>query len=367
VKKNRVFVGPGNTAGGAMYAAKSLRLVGIYAISFSYNAHPFGYTCDHDNLLFKNPFPEPGSRTLFQKMIINKNTLNLIWIFQKICFFIFALFKFDTFIFISHDTFFKNNIDLFFLKYLNKKIAFLFMGCAERDPKATINLTDGGICSFCTDIEKQEYLKCYKNYMKGRKIRYISRYANIIFAHRDTISFVRDKSKIKPFYCLTDFTISKEELNKKYSKTTEILISHIPSNSKLKGTESVELAIKNLRLLGYKFQFFSDRVLHSDMSAILKRTHILIDQFSIGPGLLAIEGMASGCVVICRTAKWFREDFPGLPFVSCESEELVNTLIGLLSQPQTMLSIAERSVEYYLKNLSLDIVGFYFKRQLNLI
>ena len=70
--KSKVFVGPGNIAGSAMYLANALKLVGINARSFSYNVHPFGYPCDHDNILFNNPFSELKGRKYFQKFIVNK-------------------------------------------------------------------------------------------------------------------------------------------------------------------------------------------------------------------------------------------------------------------------------------------------------
>ena len=77
--KIKVFVGPTNIAGNAMYISKALRSVGIYAKSFSYNKHPFGFECDNDNILLINPFKDKD-RNLIQKIIINKYTLRIIWV-----------------------------------------------------------------------------------------------------------------------------------------------------------------------------------------------------------------------------------------------------------------------------------------------
>lgn len=366
MKNNRIFVGPGNIAGGAMYIAKSLRIIGINAKSFSYRNHPFGYPCDYENILMNNPFNKPNRRNHFQKLYINKYSLRTIWGSQKLVLFTYALFRFDTFIFISHETFFTNNNDLWLLKLLGKKIAFLFMGCPERDPRDIINQTDGGFCSFCRDKEKQKSLNCYNGDKKRKKIEKISKYANIIFAHRDTTSFIQDKNKIKTAYCITDLSINKKEIINKYKKKEEIFISHLPSNTLLKGTYSVLKAINNIREKGYKFQFFSDRINHSKVNDILKRTHILIDQFSYGHGLLAVEGMANGCVVVCRTAKWFKADFPELPLVSCEPEELTEVLVDLIKNPEKMFGIALKSYQYYNKFHSPEVVGYYYKDILQL-
>lgn len=365
MRNNKVFVGPGNIAGSAMYVANSLKSVGIYARSFSYYSHPFGYPCDHDNVLFKNPFKNQD-RSITQKLVINKYTLNIIWAFQKLFLFAYSLLKYDTFIFISHESFFNNNKDLWILKFFKKKVALLFVGCPERDPSSLINQTDRGICSFCQDKEMQVNLSCYKSNKKKNKIVYISSYSDIIFAHRDIASFIIDKRKIRPFYCISFSKIKKRDIYDKFQKRDHIIITHLPSNKLLKGTENVELSIREIKSLGYKIQYISDRFKHSEVEKILEETHILIDQFSIGNGLLGVEGMANGCVVICRTAKWFREDFPELPLVSCEPEELTDVLIDLISNPEKMLTIALKSFEYYQKFHTPEVVGNYYKKTLKL-
>jgi len=341
--KSKVFVGPGNIAGSAMYVAKSLRFIGIDASSYSYNPHPFGYPCDYDNILYINPFVELHKRNLLQKLAINRYTIRIIWVIQKLFLFSFSLLKYDTYIFISNETFFNNNTDLWLLKLMKKKIAFLFVGCPERDPTDIINLTDRGICSFCQDKRMQKNLHCHDGNKKKMKIESISNYADIIFAYRETTSFIRDKSKIRPFYCIADSQIDAGVIANKFNNFNQLKITHLPSNTLLKGTSAIEIAIKELRDKGYGFQYFSDRVRHSEVQNILENTHILIDQFSVGNGLLGVEGMANGCVVICRTAKWFREDFPDLPLVSCEPEELTKTLMDLIEHPEKMLNIALNS------------------------
>lgn len=365
--KSKVFVGPGNIAGNAMYVAKSLRLTGIDAKSFSYNAHPFGYLCDYDNILYKNPFTIPKKRNLFQKFAINRYTLRIVWAIQKLSLFSSSLLKYDTFIFISHETFFNNNRDLQLLKFFRKKIAFLFVGCPERDPLDKINQTDRGACSFCDDKEMQESLNCFRGNIKQKRINYLSENADYIFSHRDTTSFIHDKGKIRPFFCISDSRIDKEVIYNKFNVGNQLFITHLPSNKLLKGTISVERAIKELGDLGYKFQYFSDRINHSEIENILRKTHILIDQFSLGNGLLGVEGMANGCVVICRTSKWFKEDFPELPLVSCEPEEITKTLVDLIEHPEKMLNIALNSFEYYKKFHTPEVVGNYYKKTLNLI
>jgi hypothetical protein len=254
---------------------------------------------------------------------------------------------------------------LLLLKFFKKKIVFIFVGCPERNPQDIINLTDKGFCSFCKDITMQNCLNCFNGDKKSKKIEFLSKYSNIIFSHRDTASFISDKRKIRPFYCISYSHLKIKNIYDKFQKRDPLVITHLPSNKSLKGTENIERSIKELKALGYKIQYLSDRVKHSAVENILEKTHILIDQFSFGNGLLGVEGMANGCVVICRTAKWFREDFPELPLVSCEPEGLTKTLIDLIEHPDEMLKIALNSFEYYKKFHTPEVVGNYYKKTLN--
>lgn len=344
-----------------MFLAKSLRSVGINAKSFSYREHPFGYPCDNEKILIKFDY----KRNILQKIVINKYSIVVIWSVQKILLLIYATIIYDTFIFISHETFFSNNSDLWILKLFKKKIAFMFVGCPERDPKDFINQTDRGFCSFCVDIAKQKYLNCLNLSKKRKKINFISIYADIIFSQRDTTSFIQDKNKIRKAYIPTDLQIIESAIHDKF-KSSEIFIAHIPSNALLKGTASVKKAINDLTEEGYVFHFFSERIKHSEVDAILKKTNILVDQFSPGHGLLSIEGMANGCVVICRTAKWFKEDFPDLPVVSCEPDELKDVLVDLITNPEKMENIALKSFKYFKKYHTMEAVGNYYKKEINL-
>ncbi len=361
-----VFVGPGNIAGNAMYIAKALRLVGISAVSYSYQSHPFGYKCDHDGILFKNPFSEDRRRNLLYKFIYNKYSIRTIWLIQRVLTFLNALIFHRIFIFISHETFFRNNRDLALLKFFRKEIAFLFVGCPERDPCDPLNKSDGGFCSFCESRDMQKYLNCYKGDLKEKKIEYISNHARIIFSNRDTVSFIRDKSKVRKYYCISDIKVTRQAIEEKFNSATKPVICHFPSNKNLKSTDSVLKAIENIKMHGESFDFINERVSNQEVRERLDRTHILIDQFSIGPGLLGVEGMASGCVVISRTSKWFREDFPDLPVISCEQEELANVLAELMSDPGRMLDIALKSFEYFNKYHSLDVMGNYCKNCLGI-
>ena len=357
-EKSWVFIGPGNTAGTSYHVGNALKKARINAHSFSYRTHPFGYQCDTDNLLFK----KPNSRNFFQKLLLNRLTLRIIWNFQKISIFIRALIIYDSYIFISPHTFFKSHIDLPFLRYLGKTIAFYFPGCCERDPWDSLNSEVGGFCYFCMDKNKQQFCNCINNEAKAKQIRYFEKFANIIFAQRDTIGFVRQSEKIRKLYVIAD-KMNASSLDK-FMDINKIIICHFPSNNLIKGTHHVKKAIS---LLSYSnINYISDRLSNDEVLIQLEKAHILVDQFGTGHGLLAVEAMSRGCVVICRLAKWFKEDYPDIPIVSCEPEELKDVLEDLINNPEKMKSIAQQSIEYYKKYHTPEAVGNYYKEILNL-
>lgn len=358
MNKKSIFIGLENVAGNIYHIANALRTVGVDAKSYSFKQHSFGYQQD---VLLKLWRPNKKHK-LFQKLYINKYTIKWVNAFLRFYYFLSLLDKYEEFFFVSRFTFFKNNTDLKILKLLNKKTYIFFTGCPERDPYDQINNRDGGICRTCDDEGKKKFCKCYQPRIKEKMIRNIEKHSEIIFAHRDTTGFLFDREKVKKIYLISESM--SDDTNNKFSNIVKINIAHFPSNRLLKGTKYVEAAIEEIS--NKKIKYISKRVQNSELLKILEKTHILIDQFGPGPGLLAVEAMSRGCVVICRLAKWFKEDYPDIPIVSCEPEELKEVLEDLINNPEKMKSIAHQSIQYYKKYHTPEAVGNYYKKILNL-
>ncbi len=359
MKKSKVFVGPGNVAGNAMYIAKALRNVGIYSHSYSYSRHPFGYKTDYELFHFKL-----NERMRFKKIFRTFLIGRLSGLTHSLLL-IYSIFKYNTFFFISTITFYKKHWDLPVLKFFRKKIAFMFVGCPERDPKDKINLDNEGVCSICGDVGKQKYCLCNKREKKRKLIRFFEKYSDYIFTLKDTATFLLDNKKQFKIYIISD-PANKHNLLDKYS-TNIINIAHFPSNKKLKGTKYVKKAINKIKQkYGNKIKYISKRVSNEEVLGHLEKIHILIDQFTFGHGLLAVEAMARGCVVIARISDWFREERPELPVVNTEIRDLEKNLINLIENPEKMKKIARKSIEYYYKYHSPKAVGNYYKRIMDL-
>jgi hypothetical protein len=356
--KQRVFVGVLNTGGLAASMAAALRAAGVHAVSFSYSAHPFGYSCDHERILF---IPRSGNR--LSGLLLNRYVIRLIRLSQKIRLFISCLFQYHTFVFISTQSFFSDQSDLRILHLLRKKICFVFVGCPERDPQDPLNLTDRGYCSFCRDEQLQKQCLCREPLRKQQVIRNIERHSDIIFSARDTSGYLRNKSILKKLFVI-DRSDPQEDFLHKFADPRKIIISHFPTNKLLKNTGHVEDIIRSIP--DERLEYCSVRLSNNEVHVCLEKTHILVDQFGSMHGLLAVEAMARGCVVICRLSRWFREDHPEIPVISCEPEELRDVLLDLLDHPDKMQQIAVDSIAYYRKYHSPQAAGAYYKAVLHL-
>jgi glycosyltransferase involved in cell wall biosynthesis len=348
--KLRVFVGPGNTAGNAHYIARALRSAGVRAVSYCYRAHEFGYPTDKTVSQFRSL-----KRKGFVKLINNRFVLRPLNAMIRFWFFLTVLFRYDLFYFISPITFFENHRDLAVLKFFRKKIAFFFPGCAERDPHDTLNTMKYSDCWYCNDVAKQQYCLCHEPKLKRSKIEYFEEKADFIFSRPNTSGFLKNPEKALPMWLMTDAPKQPVDLQR-YRDGGPWGIMHFPSHQELKGTRYVEAAIASLNGK-FKIRYLSDRMTNSEVLENLEKAHILVDQFTHTFGLLAIEGLSRGCVVVCRMEEWARKCYPDIPLVSCNPEDLEQTIESLLHNPDRMQKIAEAGIRWFHENATLQVVG----------
>lgn len=348
--KLRVFVGPGNTAGNAHFIARSLRSIGVRASSYCYNVHEFGYATDKVIPQFRSL-----KRKGLVKLVNNRFVLRLVNAVIRFWFFLSVMFKYDLFYFISPITFFENHRDLAILKFMGKKIAFFFPGCAEKNPHDDLNSMKYSDCWYCTDVGKQRYCLCHKPEQKRSKIEYFEEKADFIFSRPNTSGYLKHPERSLPMWLMTDAPKLPIDLQR-YQEGAHWRIMHFPSHQELKGTRYVEAAIASLNGK-YKIEYLSERMSNQEVLENLEKAHILVDQFTHTFGLLAIEGLSRGCVVICRMEEWARKCYPDIPLVSCNPEDLEKTIEELLANPARMHQIAEDGIRWFRENAMLEVVG----------
>lgn len=362
--KSKVFVGPSDNVGFAMYIARALRSAGIYAHSYSFESDPTNYELEADSphLLFNK-----SNRTKIEKYYINRFTKWPINFVIRTVLLIKCLLKYNTFIFISPISFYNKNLDLPILRFFGKKLAIVLLGCAERDPADPINHGDWGYCKICTDYVKQKGCRCDNLKIKSKKFRRIEKYCDYIFAEKDLVNFVKNNHNIFPCYVVADPPKVPGNVLNKFSNT-KIVVAHLPTNNILKGSEYVIEIMDKVCKENPEVEFVTKRMSNKELLTFLEtEAHIVIDELhSAYHGLLAVEAMARGCIVLTRVLDYYYKERPELPIISVNPDNLKEVLNILLNDKAKMLDIARRSIDYSNKYHTLQSVGEYYKRILEL-
>lgn len=358
MKKSRVFIGTINTANQAKGFSEALRSVGIKADfwSGSNSQHPFGYGTDKVMKFLKD---SPPSFKIFGKNIfyfVNNY-------FLRFLYFIKMLFSYNTYIFFSPSSILRNNRDLPILEFFKKKIIFVFCGCTERDPSFDESNPDW-ICNRCKDKEKQEKNLCNNLNSKKELVKYFEKKSNYIISQDDSAAFLKEKKGIW-FYIFTDKPKPKKYLKKYNNK--KIKIAHLPSNPLLKQSHIIVPVLKRLENenkaeIILKYGIWS----REKILSTLENSHILVDQFLPGYGVLGLEAMARGCIVLNRNDDWFLKNVPESPVYKTSADTLYDDLVYLIEHREVLKEYAEKFIKFYYKYHTPEVLGKFYKEKLGL-
>jgi glycosyltransferase involved in cell wall biosynthesis len=131
-------------------------------------------------------------------------------------------------------------------------------------------------------------------------------------------------------------------------------ILHAPSDPKIKGTHIFEEAIVILRHKGLNFNSeILTGVNHDVVLNALSKATIVVDQPGAVPARLAVEAMASGCVVVGGNVEAIHglKNLPILQFPE-NAAELAEILCKYLSDNEKAIKLGESAQLYALENFS---------------
>lgn len=353
-KKTKLFIGPVNVANNSYSFLKALRAVGVEADYYTWSTkkNVFGYKTDKLMYQFKL-----GENYILNVLLIRINT------FLRVVCFVIMLFKYNTFLFNSPHTFLKANKDLKYLSFLNKKVIIIFPGCVERMVELYPNNPEY-ICNRCEDIRKQNYCKCNKIEEKRSFVRKLEEYSNYIISQDDSAGYLTEPNNIW-FNVIIEEPIKKNYL-KKY-EGENIVISHLPSNPKIKMSDVIIPVMKRVADQYQNVEIIvKSGISHEEVLSILQKSHILIDALGLSYGSLAIEGMARGNIVIVGNMPFIEERFPSHPLITASSVNLYDVIIKLIENKNELKALAENSIQFYNKYHSLVAAGSNYKKVLNL-
>jgi hypothetical protein len=148
----------------------------------------------------------------------------------------------------------------------------------------------------------------------------------------------------------------------KFENYELIRILHAPSSPFIKGTQVVRAAIKELKHLGYNFEYkelmgvTNEAVLHE-----LGKSHIVLNEFyAFVPGVFGVEALANCCVVLQSADGNVELDLPvdaNKAWIVTETHEIFRNLRQVLDNPADMKSIAEFGYAWALENCSISRAG----------
>jgi glycosyltransferase involved in cell wall biosynthesis len=246
----KVFVGPTEIAGIAAGVVKGLRELGVDAEAVFAAKHPFGYGIDTRSWLLQVWQRLGAARTMVSRRKLLQK-LFLIAAHTLWCWFVLAklVWRFDAYIFLYGQTITNTRFELWLLKFLGRKLIFIYVGSDSRPPYMDGGRYPGEVSdptpapselSAETKRCKRRVMRCeaYATYV-------VNMPATGQFHERPFINwFAVGLPKVAP-----EVVTSSPRIN------GAVRVLHAPSNPSAKGTEIILEAIERLRSKGHFIEF----------------------------------------------------------------------------------------------------------------
>lgn len=272
--------------------------------------------------------------------------------------FVYALFRYDSFIYIyGNGIFFHNRylrkieeVEFFILKMFRKKMVMWLCGSDSRPPYC-----DGA--NHFDDIEKVYSV----TREKAAKIKMLEKYMTLIdyspSSHFHTKPYLM-------FNCIGIPIDDKERVHITKADEEKVRILHAPSDQKGKGTAVVRNILKEIQEEGYVFEYVEVSGLpHSVVLEKMAKSDIVIDQVYCDTPMagFATEASINGIPVVVSGyyADVYKKVLPQpiAPTVYCKPEELKEKIIYLIEHKEERKRIGEEEREYVERNCLSDIVA----------
>ena len=132
-------------------------------------------------------------------------------------------------------------------------------------------------------------------------------------------------------------------------------VLHAPNHRRIKATPDLELAVDALRAEGLDVRLvLLERRPNREVRDALRTADVLAEQFLVGYGLLAVEGMASGAAVISNLG-WLPDEVrlhPAIaesPIVDATPETLTDRLRELVLDPERRARLGAIGRDYVMR------------------
>ena len=276
-EKNKILIGPYDIAGYYSNLAKGLKQIGVNCDYITYVNHPFNYGGETKEPFFLKLTKYANSYVNISKYpyIITK-IAKIFGTFLSTLWAINAILKYDVFIFGFGKSLMIYNIDLVFLKYLNKKVISNMAHGSEARPiyiDGSFQSYDG---SYYPSINK-----IITGAINSKKlVEKHHRLSTYLIGAPYSTSYFTSKKFINSFALGIPFEYNTNNLNINRCKNDSICrILHSPSHPAAKGSPKIIDAINNLIKKGYEIEFtIIQGKSHSEVIYEIERCDFIVDQ-----------------------------------------------------------------------------------------
>jgi len=251
----------------------------------------------------------------------------------------FWFFRYNTFHFYFGSTLVPGQWDLPLYRLFKKRLVFEYLGSDVMD--------------YATVVERYSLSKTHRFALslgkgeldKKQRILTHRRYADVQLVCAPCYVEYVPGSKVLPLGVdLTRFAFREKDFSGR------LIIMHAPTDMEFKGTTYILAALESLKAEGYPIEINLVRdITHTELIAEYQRSHIFIDQISIGwYGTASIEAMATGCPTACFIDSRYLQyiDFANqIPIVNVTRDHVLETIRELISNREKLkdLSLASRA------------------------
>lgn len=345
--KYNIFIGLGEVAGYFNSLTAGFQESGYKVCFFQFNGNKY-YPTGNSFMRFCQTISRKREDSRFQVRL----PFIFLLLFLKLFVFIWAVFRFNVFIFAANSTFFKYK-ELWILKCLRKKVVYVFLGSESRPDYISGNIVNR---SYKKEDGTYDVEACFRNtFLKRKTIRYIEKYADICINH-PPCAFFQQKSFIKWLYIGFPFPVSSLPDNK-IKQALPVKIVHAPSNPQTKGSEQIKLWIEELKAEGLPIEYIE--LVNQPNEFVLKtlvQCDFVIDELysDIPLGGLGTEAAALGKPVI--NGGYYTKDIetdydPEVipPAFFCMPQDIKHQIRELILNPELRLKKGKEAYNFICK------------------
>lgn len=363
MKKTRIFLGLLEIAGYYTNLKAAFKDCGVECTFIDISDHSYKYGGNDTPSVLVSWKTWANKKASLNENVLLKNFYFLISHTLSFPLLLWALNRFDVFIFSYGKSFLLKNLDLPILKLFNKKIIFVFFGSDSRPPY---------IEQFIKSEDKSAILQCIKNTARKKsKIQTIEKYADFTINHPPSSHF-HEKKFIQWLFIGIPKKYSLPYNNGSIREDSKIRILHAPSNLAVKGTKKIRESIISLQKKGYLIDYIEiTGKSHSTVIDELNKCDFVVDQlysdtplaaFATEAAWLGKPSVVGGYYANCILSDVPEDMVP--PSLYCHPDKIQDSIEKMIVDKSFRNDLGKKAMEFVKKNWSPEEVA---ERYLRLI